>query len=74
MLVGGAYTGEAFAGAMKELVGASVEVVQRHQLHTFAVLILRGCLKSRHTVMMEGKDSEVRAVKWTRRRRDIPAI
>jgi transposase len=38
VLVDGAYSGKAFAGAMKELVGASVEVVQRHQLHTFAVL------------------------------------
>jgi transposase len=38
VLVDGAYTGEAFAGAMKELGGASVEVVQRHELHTFAVL------------------------------------
>jgi transposase len=38
VLVDGAYTGESFAGAMKELVGASVEVVQRHELHTFAVL------------------------------------
>jgi hypothetical protein len=38
VLVDGAYSGEAFAGAMKELVGACVEVVQRHQLHTFAVL------------------------------------
>ncbi len=38
VLVDGGYRGEAFAGAMKELVGACVEVTQRHQLHTFAVL------------------------------------
>ena len=38
VLVDGAYTGEGFAGAVKELVGASVEVVQRHELHTFALL------------------------------------
>jgi transposase len=38
VLLDGAYTGEAFAGAMKELVGAWMEVVQRHQLHTFVVL------------------------------------
>jgi transposase len=38
VLVDGGYCGEAFAGAMKELVGACVEVTQRHQLHTFAVL------------------------------------
>lgn len=38
VLVDGGYTGEAFAAATKELVGAAVEVVQRPQLHTFAVL------------------------------------
>jgi len=38
MLVDGGYTGEAFAGVMKELLGASVEVVQRNELHTFVVL------------------------------------
>jgi transposase len=38
VLVDGGYRGEAFARAMKELVGACVEVTQRHQLHTFAVL------------------------------------
>jgi len=38
VLVDGGYTGEPFADAVKELLGASVEVVQRHELHTFAVL------------------------------------
>ncbi len=38
VLVDGGYTGEPFADGVKELVGASVEVVQRHELHTFAVL------------------------------------
>ena len=38
VLVDGGYTGESFADAVKELLGASVEVVQRHELHTFAVL------------------------------------
>jgi transposase len=38
VLVDGGYTGGPFAEGVKELVGASVEVVQRHQLHTFAVL------------------------------------
>jgi hypothetical protein len=50
MLVGGVYTGEAFAQVMKELVGASVEVVQRHELHTFAVLILRDKSIRSHTI------------------------
>ena len=38
VLVDGGYTGGSFADAVKELLGASVEVVQRHELHTFAVL------------------------------------
>ncbi len=38
VLVDGGYTGEPFADAVKELLGASVEVVQRHELHTFVVL------------------------------------
>ena len=38
VLVDGGYTGEPFADAVKELLGATVEVVQRHELHTFAVL------------------------------------
>jgi transposase len=38
VLVDGGYTGAPFAAAIKELVGASVEVVKRHELHTFAVL------------------------------------
>ncbi len=38
VLVDGGYTGEPFAAAVQELLGASVEVVQRHELHTFVVL------------------------------------
>jgi transposase len=38
VLVDGGYTGEPFADAVKELLGASVEVVKRNELHTFAVL------------------------------------
>jgi transposase len=38
VLVDGGYTGEPFADAVKELLGASVEVVQRNELHTFVVL------------------------------------
>ena len=45
VLVDGAYSGEAFAGAMRALVGASVEVVPRHQLHTFVVLPKRWVLE-----------------------------
>jgi transposase len=38
VLVDGGYTGEPFADAVKKLLGASVEVVKRNELHTFAVL------------------------------------
>jgi transposase len=38
VLVDGGYTGEPFAGAVKKLLGASVEVVKRNELHTFTVL------------------------------------
>ena len=38
VLVDGGYTGEPFAKAVKDILGASVEVVKRNQLHTFAVL------------------------------------
>ena len=38
MLVDGAYTGQNFADAIKEITGAEVEVVKRNELHTFAVL------------------------------------
>jgi transposase len=38
VLVDGGYTGEPFADAVQELLGASVEVVKRNELHTFAVL------------------------------------
>jgi len=38
MLVDGGYTGEKFALAIKEAIGATVEVVKRNELHTFKVL------------------------------------
>jgi len=38
ILVDGGYTGEKFANRVKELIGASVEVVKRNELHKFAVL------------------------------------
>jgi len=37
-LVDGGYKGEPFADAMKELIGATVEVVKRSELHTFKVI------------------------------------
>jgi len=37
-MVDGGYSGEKFAAAVKELIKASVEVVKRNELHTFAVI------------------------------------
>ena len=38
MLVDGGYTGAPFAKEIKKLIGATVEVVKRNELHTFKVL------------------------------------
>ena len=38
MLVDGSYTGEKFASGIKKLIGATVEVVKRSELHTFKVI------------------------------------
>jgi transposase len=38
VLVDGGYTGEPFAAAMEQLIGAAVEVAKRNELHTFKVI------------------------------------
>jgi transposase len=38
VLVDGGYSGEKFAEAVKDLLGAKVEVAKRNELHTFAVI------------------------------------
>ena len=38
VLVDGGYTGEPFSTSVKEILGASVEVVKRNELHAFVVL------------------------------------
>ena len=38
VLVDGGYTGKPFAKAVQQLLGATVEVVRRDELHTFVVL------------------------------------
>ena len=38
VLVDGAYTGERFEGMVQQMLGATVEVVKRHELHKFAVI------------------------------------
>ena len=37
-LLDGGYSGEKFATAIKEILGATVEVVKRNELHKFAVI------------------------------------
>ena len=37
-LVDGGYTGEPFAAQVEELLGATVEVAKRNELHKFAVI------------------------------------
>jgi len=38
VLVDGGYTGKPFADSVRDILGASVEVAKRNELHTFAVL------------------------------------
>jgi transposase len=38
VLVDGGYSGKPFAAGVQEYIGATVEVVKRNELHTFAVL------------------------------------
>jgi len=38
VMVDGGYTGEVFAGGVKRLLDAGVEVAKRSELHTFAVI------------------------------------
>jgi len=41
IMVDAGYTGEPFAGSIQEILGATVEVVKRSELHTFAVIPVR---------------------------------
>lgn len=38
LLVDGGYSGDKFAEAVKEIIGAKVEVAKRNELHKFAVI------------------------------------
>jgi transposase len=38
VLVDGGYTGEPFANGVRDILGASVEIAKRSELHTFAVM------------------------------------
>ena len=38
MLVDGGYTGENFASSIKDVIGATVEVAKRNELHKFSVI------------------------------------
>ena len=52
VLVDGGYTGKPFAAAVQSLLGATVEVVRRHELHTFVVLPKR-CVVERSFAWLE---------------------
>ncbi len=41
VLVDGAYTGEPFAESVEDIIGATVEVAKRNELHTFTVIPTR---------------------------------
>ena len=71
VLVDGGYTGKPFAAAVQGILGASVEVVKRSELHTFVVLPKRwwwsghspgwkSAADSGRTV----KESSIPACKW----------
>ena len=38
VLVDGGYTGQSFANSVRDLIGATVQVAKRSELHTFAVI------------------------------------
>ena len=41
VLVDGGYTGQSFANSVRDLIGATVQVAKRSELHTFAVISQR---------------------------------
>ena len=45
VLTDGSYTGENFASRINDLIGATVEVVKRNELHIFVVLPKRGVVE-----------------------------
>lgn len=45
ILVDAGYTGENFATQIKDIIGATVEVIKRSELHSFAVLPKRWVVK-----------------------------
>ena len=71
VLVDGGYTGKPFATAVQGLLGASVEVVKRNELHTFVVLPKRwvversfAWLESAADSGRTAKGSSIPACKW----------
>lgn len=56
LLVDGGYSGQPFAEAVQSLLGASAQVVKRHELHTFAAIPQRWvvvCLVGKVSKIME---------------------
>ena len=71
VLVDGGYTGKPFATAVQGLLGASVEVVKRNELHTFVVLPKRwvversfAWLEKCRRLWKTAKGSSIPACKW----------
>ena len=69
VLVDGGYTGKPFATAVQGLLGASVEVVKRSELHTFVVLPKRWVVERSFAWLEKCPDSgrtasSIPACKW----------
>ena len=71
VMVDGGYTGKSFAGEVRNLLGASVEVVKRNGLHTFVVLPKRwvversfAWLEKCRRLWKNCEESSIPACKW----------
>ena len=72
VMVDGGYTGKPFAAEVQNLLGASVEVVKRNELHTFVVLPKRWVVERSFALAGEvaadygrtARESSIPACKW----------
>ena len=71
VMVDGGYTGKPFAAEVQNLLGASVEMVKRNELHTFVVLPKRwvversfACWRSAADYGRTARESSIPACKW----------
>ena len=72
VLVDGGYSGEQFAGLVQELLGASVEVAKRNELHTFEVIPQRwvversfAWLEKWRRLWKTVKEKSIQVYKWS---------